>query len=464
MAKARGHESLRVGRRSRLLAGLLLLGLVGATSDVAPAQAANTVTIGPFSVIPDTLLPFYLTPFGNQLVFTTDYNRVMITGGATAHTLRDSRPLSCGSPGPHDLTRFKSSILFGGGQTDDELWRTNGTAAGTVLVRNIDPAHTSGSTECPLHSHPTGFATLGQWSLFAATVHSTTGRELWRTDGTTKGTALVRDIAPGRVSSTPTQVTPWVSYAYFSASTLSAGRELWKTNGTAAGTRMVRNIRPGRASSGPTSITLAGGQMFFTATDGPHGRELWRTNGTYTGTVMVKDIAHGTASSSPNHLVAVGGTLYFLADDRTHGEQLWKSNGTAAGTVMVKYLGAGSKNVRSLAAVGNRLYFAASTPGVGNAFWSSLGTTATTHEVAPVAVGADTIADVAGVAMFAGNDGTHGLEPWVSDGTASGTHMLADVWPGTESSLPRDFTYAGGRVYFLDNYDAYLWTATVTSS
>ncbi len=204
--------------------------------------------------------------------------------------------------------------------------------------------------------------------------------------------------------------------------------------------------------------------MFFTATDGPHGRELWRTNGTYTGTVMVKDIAHGTASSSPNHLVAVGGTLYFLADDGTHGEQLWKSNGTAAGTVMVKYLGAGSKNVRSLAAVGNRLYFAASTPGVGNALWSSLGTTATTNEVAPVAVGADTIADVAGVAMFAGNDGTHGLEPWVSDGTASGTYMLADVWPGTESSLPRDFTYAGGRVYFLDNYDAYLWTATVTGS
>ena len=145
MAKARGHESLRVGRRSRLLAGLLLLGLVGATSDVAPAQAANTVTIGPFSVIPDTLLPFYLTPFGNQLVFTTDYNRVMITGGATAHTLRDSRPLSCGSPGPHDLTRFKSSILFGGGQTDDELWRTNGTAAGTQL--GVDVWHGARSSD-----------------------------------------------------------------------------------------------------------------------------------------------------------------------------------------------------------------------------------------------------------------------------------------------------------------------------
>jgi ELWxxDGT repeat protein len=203
--------------------------------------------------------------------------------------------------------------------------------------------------------------------------------------------------------------------------------------------------------------------MFFTVNDGPHGRELWRTNGTYTGTVLVRDIAHGAASSSPNHLVAAGGTLYFLADDGVHGEQLWKSDGTAAGTVMVKDLGAGSKNVGSLVAVGDRLYFAASTPSQGDALWTSLGTAATTQAVAPVEVGADTIAGVAGVAMFAGNDGTHGLEPWVSDGTASGTHMLDDIWPGSESSLPRRFTYAGGRVYFLDSYDAYLWTATVTT-
>lgn len=448
-------------RRSRwlLFAALMAAGVTGGAVGPLPAHAAGTVTFGTFKTIPGTLLPSNLTRFGSQVVFTADSDRVMITDGETAHVLRDFSPRSCGAPGPHDLTAFKSSILFGGGQTDDELWQTNGTA--TAFVRNIDPAH-AGASECPVHSHPAGFATLGGWSLFAATVRSGSGRELWRTNGTTAGTGLVRNIAPGTLSSAPTQITPWTSYAYFAATTPSAGREIWKTNGTAAGTWMVRNIRPGRGSSGPTWITLAGGKMFFTANDGPHGRELWRTNGTAAGTVLVRDIAPGPASSTPNHLVAAGGALYFLANDGTHGQQLWKSDGTAAGTVMVKNLGAGSKNVSSLAAVGDRLYFGASTPGQGNALWTSLGTAATTHSVVAVGVGGNTIANVDGMAMFAGNDGTHGLEPWVSDGTTSGTHMLDDVWPGSESSLPRQFTYAGGRVYFLDSYDAYLWTATVS--
>jgi ELWxxDGT repeat protein len=58
------------------------------------------------------------------------------------------------------------------------------------------------------------------------------------------------------------------------------------------------------------------------------------------------------------------------------------------------------------------------------------------------------LAAVAGRLVFSASDGIHGYEPWVSDGTAEGTRMLADVAAGLPSSGPQGFTLAGGLVYF----------------
>ena len=77
---------------------------------------------------------------------------------------------------------------------------------------------------------------------------------------------------------------------YFSAEDASHGWELWKSDGTTAGTFMVKDIRPGSRGSRPRSLTAVGGMLFFTADDGIHGWELWKSDGTQAGTVMVKDI------------------------------------------------------------------------------------------------------------------------------------------------------------------------------
>ena len=52
--------------------------------------------------------------------------------------------------------------------------------------------------------------------------------------------------------------------------------ELWRSDGTRKGTRMVRNIRRGVASSEPQNLTAVGKTLFFTASDVRHGNELWR--------------------------------------------------------------------------------------------------------------------------------------------------------------------------------------------
>ena len=90
----------------------------------------------------------------------------------------------------------------------------------------------------------------------------------------------------------------------------SSGRELWKTDGTAAGTVRVADIIPGQDGSWPSHLTSVGSTLFFFADDGTSGRELWKSDGTAAGTVLVADIRPGGSSGSyPNDLTAVGDTL-----------------------------------------------------------------------------------------------------------------------------------------------------------
>ena len=80
---------------------------------------------------------------------------------------------------------------------------------------------------------------------------------------------------------------------FFQANDGSSGEELWKSDGTSAGTVMVKDIANG-GSSFPRELTNVNGTLFFRASDGiANGPELWKSDGTTAGTVMVKDIRSG---------------------------------------------------------------------------------------------------------------------------------------------------------------------------
>ncbi|MEO0687491.1 MAG: ELWxxDGT repeat protein, partial [Cyanobacteria bacterium J06649_11] len=163
--------------------------------------------------------------------------------------------------------------------------------------------------------------------------------ELWKSDGTDAGTVLVKDINPND-SSNPDLLADVGGTLFFSAEDGTSGRELWKSDGTEAGTVLIKDINPGSSSSiSPTPFTPptsnsgnkfadVSGTFYFIADDGTNGNELWKSDGTNSGTILVKDIISGSGGSDPSNLTNVNGTLFFTVNDGSNGTELWKSDGT----------------------------------------------------------------------------------------------------------------------------------------
>ncbi|MBC8154920.1 MAG: T9SS type A sorting domain-containing protein [Bacteroidetes bacterium] len=263
------------------------------------------------------------------------------------------------------------------GLTGYELWRSDGTEAGTLRVKDVNPG--------PKSSLPKILASIGNVLYFTAN-DGLSGSELWKTDGTEVGTVQVKDINPGGSGSAPLSYyqSPIVAnnVLYFQAYTGTTGTELWRSDGTSTGTVLVKDINPGNANSSPQNLATVGGTVYFQATDPVHGSELWKSDGTKAGTVLVKDIEPNRNGSFPLTLTVLNSTIFFLATTSRNGNELWRSDGTEAGTVLVKDIvpGAGNAWPRAFAPMGNRLYFAA-TSGNQVGLWKSDGTEAGTELV-----------------------------------------------------------------------------------
>lgn len=366
------------------------------------------------------------------------------------------------SSSPSDFTDVNGTLFFTAitGAAGRELWKSDGTAAGTVLVKDINPG--AG------FSFPSSLTNVNGTLYFAAN-DGAHGFELWKSDGTELGTVLVKDIAVGSVSSLPSSLTNVNGTLYFTADDGLTGEELWTSDGTTVGTVLVKDISPGATGSSPTSLTDVNGALFFAANDGSTGVELWKSDGTSGGTTLVKDIYAGSGNSSPGYLTNVNGTLYFSAADGLTGVELWKSDGTAGGTIQVKDIlpGPSSSFPKSLINVNGTLYFSAQEdagvdPVSGAALagnrelWKSDGTAGGTVQIQDIRPGMassypSSFTNMGGTLYFSANDGLSGKELWKSDGTAAGTVLVKDIALGVTGASPGLLANVNGILYFTAN-------------
>lgn len=412
-------------------------------TELAPGSGNSTTTL--------------LTPLNGTLFFSandgttgTELWKVPAAGGVPAQVV-DLFPGPTSS-NPTAITRFGNSMLFsatGSSAVSSELWRSDGTPAGTVLVKDINPTANTGSGI-------SGITELGGGVFLFSASDGTNGFELWKTDGTTAGTVLVKNInTTANTSSSPLNLTLFNGQIFFSANDGPNGVELWKSDGTDAGTVLVANINSGSLNSSPSNFRVIGSTLYFTATSVAAGTELWKTDGTTAGTEQVLDIFTGSTGSTPTLLTAVGSTLFFAANTTAAGTELWKSDGTAGGTVLVKDILAGTGNsiLANFAVFNGQLYFSASDGTNGSELWRSDGTTAGTIMVKDINAGAGNSApfnltDVYGTLYFRANTAAQGSELWKSDGTSAGTVFVADIFPGTFSSSLANLTVLDHMLYF----------------
>ena len=269
------------------------------------------------------------------------------------------------------------------------------------------------------------------------------GAELWRTDGTVAGTELFADLQPGGngSNSNPGNFAVLGDLMVFNANVFPYRSELWVTDGTREGTKLVLDVAPGSEPSSPRKMRRIGSEVWFTATRNSQP-EVWRTDGTTAGTVLVKTFPN-VGTSEPDYYAAAGPLVLFSADDIVHGNELWASDGTPAGTVMVIDIdpGVGSGSFPTLLmSVHDVAVFCAFKPFLGFSLFASDGTAAGTIPLVPGCP----IKQVGTRAVFF----VSADELWKTDGTVSGTVRVADINPSGSGSI-RAPIMSGGNLLFL---------------
>lgn len=306
-----------------------------------------------------------------------------------------------------------------------DLWVSDGTEAGTV--RFTDPGGPL-FIESVSVADPASFLPLPDGTFLFRAEGQGSGVELWRSDGTEAGTALVKDIVPGGVSSSPWGFTAFAGRIYFGIGSPYEWTELWTTDGTEAGTVPVKAL--GTGSWSRTSWARAVGARLVFETGG----RLWSSDGTAAGTFVVR-----YQNSRPG--IPVNGALLFLPELFYDDDplELWRTDGTAAGTALIYELGLQTPSVflaNSPVAVGGQAYFYASPRETGQAFWKSDGTASGTVAVQQSAqtpsltrINGDVFAPVDGGLVFSAAAETPEVRIWFTDGSPEGTAPVSDSIP-----------------------------------
>ena len=230
-------------------------------------------------------------------------------------------------------------------------------------------------------------------------------------------------------------------------------------------------------------LYVVNGKMLFASLDANNEYQLWVSDGTDVGTTILKSFytvigsyhggnmypSDGYAGEGLYNPIVFNNELYFFANDpaNNHTIVLWKSDGTPGGTSEVKnmdsYFSQWAPSTVSFCIFNNALYFSGGSN--SNKLWKTDGgipTEVIDLNNGSLAWGPRYMTVFNNALYFTANDGTTGVEIWKSDGTAAGTHLLKDIFPGSAGvenktsvlnvTIPQ-FIVSGNFLYFTGYRD-----------
>lgn len=452
-----------------------------------------------------------------KLLFRAENNvngsELWITDGTEVGTklVRDISPANSSST-PQDFIKAGNNVFFTAtdGINGRELWKTNGTYAGTVMVKDINLTST-------LNESYTFSSTVDKrkfvdvnGTLFFLANSGPEGFELWKSNGTTNGTTLVKDFLPGPASAEYYNFQVLGSNLYFSVADIKGKNIYYKTNGTSIGTVAISDLNPNwPLESVYPLLAVNNSYFYFVAYNSSIGYELFKTDGNTIS--LVKDIDTNPFATSGNFNTkeGLGNNLIFSYNDNLRGNEVWKTDGLNNISIIKdirKYpynygsdYYSNSANPSGMVTLNNYTYFVSNssiwrTNGVDVEIFNSSGvstngiigsnnkirwisgsnvyesdgetvtliTTLSDYSYYTSSV----VADVNGITYFTYGTNSYGIELWRTDGTAAGTFMLRDINWGSSHTNHSNFRKVGNKLFFTANEintGSELWVTNGTS-
>ncbi len=394
--------------------------------------------------------------------FQTHGNELWVSDGTAAgtHMVKDLTPGRVGT-NIDDLVPVGQNVLFSASvpTLNGQVYLSDGTDAGTI--RLTDPA-VMGLTAA-------GVATIARsadgGTVYFFGVNTSDQSVIVRSDGTLAGTAVVATNVPGLGTG---EIGLAGNRLYYQSFVGSVGWELFSVDLTTGASGMVKDINPGSSSSFPESFGTVGNKVLFFATTAASGKELWSSDGTPAGTSMVTELVAGTSGVSVLETGTANGAYLFM-----RGRDLWRSDGSAGGTALVETLELST--TPSFAEMGSGTQR-------GFIYVSSQSTLITTDGTAAGTfrifgpTGSPFVASALGLPSYGDGqvfldvtDSANGREIWTTDGTLANTRRVSDVAPGNSTASSAFFakTNRDGSLAFFVATDATigneLWTATAAA-
>jgi ELWxxDGT repeat protein len=440
---------------------------------VSDGTPLGTKKIKDFPYFQGTIIPSYLTVVGDIAYFSANDNgagdKIWRSDGTLlgTYSIEDRYGFS--------FVPYKGSLLYA---ANGGFWITNGGIGASQLLFN---SYFYGGTEVN-----NDFYAIGLNSII-------------KTNGTPVGTQEVAQWGSVTMYEGFPVLNNKIITAYNPVGADFTSQEVGSFDISTGAISFLKEIKPGPSGSQPRSWIVINNKILFLADDGVHGLEIWETDGTTNGTLLFLDTNLGTANANIRSPNVLNDQIYFLASEssdsypihlwKTSGEaattssyydfrfpvslgqlsndlyyfddrKLWKTNGLLGGTEAIIDLSSqtNSWGLSDLSYISNRkLFYGFGSYGgtllTGYEPWVTDGTPSGTHILKDInpgiaSSGFGVAIDLNSKLLFPANDGTLGYELWISDGTEAGTVLLKDINNGSLDSNPSYLLKLGSNAIF----------------